>query len=77
MQLNEYLKTTTQAAFAERCDVSQSAVSQWSKTGVPFGKVRVVFEASDGNVTPHDCFPDIFPSGFVFPAESAPKAAAA
>ena len=77
MQLAEYLKNTTQAAFAMRCRVSQSAVSQWVRDGVPFGKVRVIFEASDGKVTPHDCFPDMFPVDFAFPAEVVAKEAAA
>lgn len=77
MKLADYLETTNQIDFAARCGVSQPAVSQWVNKGVPFGKVRIVFEASAGQVTPHDCFPNTFPVGFQFPPEPETKVAAA
>jgi DNA-binding transcriptional regulator YdaS (Cro superfamily) len=71
MNLAEFLKTTTQSAFAARIGVRQSAVSQWLQSRVPAERVRQVVDASSERVTPHELRPDLYPEGFVFPAQAA------
>lgn len=71
MNLAEFLKTTTQSAFAGRLGVRQSAVSQWLQRGVPAERVRQAVDASDGLMTAHELRPDLYPLGFEFPSQAA------
>lgn len=75
MNLDEYLKETktTQVALGSRVGVSQGAISQWRRDGVPLDRVRAVVRATDGLVSAHDLRPDLFPAGFEFPPEPQPN----
>lgn len=68
MTLQEFLeKRQTQPWLAARIGVTQSAVSQWLRDGVPAQRVRGIVAASGGEVTAHDLRPDLYPEGFEFP----------
>jgi DNA-binding transcriptional regulator YdaS (Cro superfamily) len=77
MTLSEYLakKKISQLDFAGRCGVTQSAVSQWLRDGVPRDRVVLVVSVTEGEVTAHDVAPDMYPRGFVFPTEMLQQAA--
>jgi len=47
--------------------VSQSAVSQWLRDGVPADRVKQIVAISNGEVNAHDLRPDLYPDGFNFP----------
>lgn len=78
MTLPEYLaaKKISQADFGARCGVTQGAVSQWVRDGVPRERVVMVVAMTEGEVSAHDVAPDMYPSGFVFPAEMLQQVAA-
>lgn len=81
MKIKEYREKhgLSQEAFGVRVGVSQGMVWQW-EAGKPITlpKAKKIFRATDGEVTPHDCIPDSFPPGFVFPPdEPAPEEGAA
>lgn len=56
MKLSEYLETTevTQHKFAETVGVTQGAVSQWLKSGVPAKRILSVENATNGLVTRYE-----------------------
>lgn len=58
MTLIEYLKTTTQAAFATEFKVTQAAVSQWLKK-VPAERCPAIEKATGGLVTCEEMRPDV------------------
>lgn len=72
MTLDQYLKETrtTQVALGSRLGVSQGAVSQWLREGVPAERVKAICAESGGRVTPHELRPDLYPEGFEFPIEA-------
>jgi len=65
--LSEFLETKSQSWLAGRIGVSQSAISQWLRDGVPADRVKQIVAASNGEVTAHDLRPDLYPRGFTFP----------
>lgn len=71
----------TQEAFGKRLPskVSQGLVWQWEQgvTPITLDKAREIVDATEGEVTPHDCIPTIFPPGFEFPPSDEPTAEAA
>ena len=50
----------TQAELARCLKVSDMAVSQWKKRGVPPERCRDIEAATDGTVTRYELRPDIF-----------------
>ena len=80
MTLTEYLAQpgNSQTKLAAAVGVSQSAVSQWVNGGmISPHRVRVIVQATNGLVTAHDLAPDLYPAGFVFPADGPQVEAAA
>lgn len=71
MTLSEYLaaKKISQADFAARCGVTQSAVSQWARDGVAPDRVLLIVAITGGEVSAHELRPDLYPDGFEFPPE--------
>lgn len=69
MKLTEYLSSPgeSQGRLASSLGISQSAISQWVKRGVPAERVPAVVRATKGAVTAHELRPDLYPEGFVFP----------
>lgn len=69
----------SQKAFADKVGVSQGMVWQWEsgETAVTLEKAKTIVRETAGEVTPHDCIPDTFPSGFQFPPEPEAQVAAA
>ncbi|HXC39847.1 MAG TPA: Cro/CI family transcriptional regulator [Burkholderiales bacterium] len=61
MNLADYLKNTSQEAFAKRLGVTQSAVSQWIRKRVPGERVLAIEAATDGIVSRHELRPDLYP----------------
>lgn len=64
MTLNDYLKTTTQAALARKIGVSQGMVYQWLHGIRPISALsaRAIEEATGGLVSKVELRPDIFDS---------------
>ena len=62
MELRTYLKTTTQAAFAESLDVSQGTISHWlaGRVQVPLERCPAIERVTEGAVTRYDLRPDFF-----------------
>lgn len=69
MTLEEYLRTTTQEAFAETLEVSQGLVHQWLNwlagrkkhaTKITAERAVQIEAATDGKVTKAELRPDIF-----------------
>ena len=78
MTLQEFLETRlSQSELASRIGVTQSAVSQWLRNGVPDDRVKVIVAVTRGEVTAHELRPDLYPPGFEFPPKMLPKVAAA
>lgn len=83
MNLKAYLEKheVSQEEFGKRLrkPVSQGAVWQWceGKTTPTTESMRDIFAATDGEVTPHDWLPAVFPKGFEFPPEKPVRKAAA
>lgn len=81
MNLKTYLesKGVSQEEFAKRLrrPVTQGMVWQWvaGKRPIAADRVRDVVEASGGEITPHECLPNVFPEGFSFPADEGARAA--
>ena len=50
----------SQAALARACDVSQMAVSKWTRNGVPPERALQIEKLTDGAVTRQDLRPDLF-----------------
>lgn len=73
MNLAEYLNLpeVSQGKLAAALGVSQSAVSQWVKKGVPAERVPALVRESQGRVTAHELRPDLYPQGFEFPVQAA------
>lgn len=65
MTLREYLslKGNTQAALAEKLDVTQGFVSHWinGRSEIPAEKVIPIYKATNGVVTPFEMRPDLYP----------------
>jgi DNA-binding transcriptional regulator YdaS (Cro superfamily) len=63
MTLQEYLNTTTQAAFAERLGVTQGLVSQWltGETKLTAERAVQIEEVTAGEVSRSDLRPDLWP----------------
>lgn len=51
----------SQAALASALGVSNMAVVQWKKRGVPAVRVLAIERATGGRVTRHDLRPDLYP----------------
>ena len=47
--------------LASRIGVGPMAVSQWKKRGIPADRVLEVVRAVEGEVTPHELRPDMYP----------------
>ena len=64
----------SQATLAQRCNVSQAAVSKWARGGnISAENARAIEEATQGAVTVHDLRPDVFgPAPGVPPALADP-----
>ncbi|MCU1282330.1 MAG: putative transcriptional regulator [bacterium] len=87
MDIKTYLQKhgLSQDEFGKRLrnPVSQGLVWQWieGRTNITIDRAREIVEASEGEITPHDLMPNVFPKGFEFPlappAKPAPKKAAA
>ena len=62
MTLADYLKTTTQTAFAEALGVTQSAVSQWvtGEQRITAERAKEIEELTRGAITKQELRPDIF-----------------
>jgi DNA-binding transcriptional regulator YdaS (Cro superfamily) len=60
MKLSEFLATTTQEEFAKRLGVTQGAVSQWLRGGVPVARAADIERATRGLVTRVELLPEIF-----------------
>jgi DNA-binding transcriptional regulator YdaS (Cro superfamily) len=65
--LQKFLQKESQSWLAGRLGVSQSAISQWLRDGVPADRVKQIVAASNGEVSAHDLRPDLYPDGFTFP----------
>jgi len=63
MKLEQYLKNTSQDAFAQAIGVSQGLVSHWvtGRTRIPAERVLTIEAATDGKVTRHELRPDLYP----------------
>jgi len=68
MKLDEYLTHTTQAELANAINrdgaigtVTQGAISQWLKKGVPATRVLQLERISQGQMSRHELRPDIYP----------------
>jgi len=74
--LADYLKLDgqSQTSLARKLSVTQGAVSQWLKDGVPAERVRDIVATTRGVVSAHDLRPDLYPEGFVFSREMLAKA---
>lgn len=62
MTLADYLKTTTQSAFAEALNVTQGAVSQWltGELRITAERAKQIEDVTAGKVTRAELRPDIF-----------------
>lgn len=73
MDLSEYLETTTQQKLADAIreddgvGVTQGAISQWLRKGVPPERVLQLVRVSNGAMSCHDLRPDIYPAYIVDP----------
>jgi DNA-binding transcriptional regulator YdaS (Cro superfamily) len=65
--LPKFLEKRSQSWLAGQLGVSQSAISQWLRDGVPADRVKQIVAVSNGEVTAHDLRPDLYPDGFTFP----------
>ena len=62
MTLQDLLKNEKQHESAKRLSVSQNMISKWARgERVSAEKVRLVCEAYDWQVTPHELRPDLYP----------------
>lgn len=63
MKLDQYLKTTSQDAFAQALGVSQGLVSHWvtGRARIPAERVLTIEAATGGQVTRHELRPDLYP----------------
>ena len=62
MNLNEFLKTTSQSDLARRLGVTQPLISNWvtGKTRISAERCIEIERATDGAVTRMDLRPDLF-----------------
>jgi DNA-binding transcriptional regulator YdaS (Cro superfamily) len=77
MDLRTYLKTTTQAAFAEQLHVTQGTIAHWlaGRVVIPLERCPAIEQATEGAVTRHDLRPDFFgPAPGVEPPDQTPAA---
>jgi len=51
----------TQEWLADQLGITQGAVSQWLRRGVPPGRVIAIERATGGKVTRHELRPDLYP----------------
>jgi DNA-binding transcriptional regulator YdaS (Cro superfamily) len=65
--LPKFLEKKSQSWLAGQIGVSQSAISQWLRDGVPADRVRQIVAVCNGEVSAHDLRPDLYPDGFIFP----------
>lgn len=62
MDLHQYLKTkSTQSGLARQLGITQGAVYQWTKRGVPANRVLELERLSGGEMTRHELRPDLYP----------------
>jgi DNA-binding transcriptional regulator YdaS (Cro superfamily) len=61
MNLNDYLKTTTQDAFAKAVGVTQSMVAQWvAGARITAERAVMIERATNGAITRGELRPDLF-----------------
>lgn len=62
MKLHKYIKTTTQAEFASRLNVTQGLISQWivGKTRVTAERAIQIEKVTNGIVSRAELRPDLF-----------------
>lgn len=79
MNLKDYFENrlATQGEIAAAVGVTQGYVSHWCKgrSQIPAEKVLQLYWATDGNVSPHEMRPDIYPDPEWVPSVAGESAA--